>query len=206
MEQNSDSDESELGELGEYHATRLKLRLQLSKWENSFHAANGRAPVYEDKKVDRVFQSLRSQLRATELAWNTAKQNGMDDDEIMTMRSCSTWRSGGQSSLRSAGRDTFGTCLSSRSAMSRARSPGRRQSISEREKGENDLRKMNKSAMGSFRSGGGSSHRSKSAARAMGQRGGMKVPKGRAARRALESTAAGGVSGVGGAAAFGAGD
>ena len=97
MEQNSDSDESELGELGEYHATRLKLRLQLSKWENNFHAANGRAPVYEDKKVDRVFQSLRSQLRATELAWNTAKQNGMDDDEIMTMRSCSTWRSGGQS-------------------------------------------------------------------------------------------------------------
>ena len=82
MEQNSDSDESELGELGEYHATRLKLRLQLSKWENNFHAANGRAPVYEDKKVDRVFQSLRSQLRATELAWNTAKIEVLNNPKV----------------------------------------------------------------------------------------------------------------------------
>ena len=39
----SDSNESELGEGGEYYAERFKLRLQLRKWESDFVSAEGRA-------------------------------------------------------------------------------------------------------------------------------------------------------------------
>ena len=49
----SDSNESELGEGGEYYAERFKLRLQLRKWESDFVSAEGRAAVYEDKKLDK---------------------------------------------------------------------------------------------------------------------------------------------------------
>ena len=104
MEEDSESDESELGDFGEYYAKRMRLRLQLRRWEAKFVALHGRHSAYEDKKVDREYQSLRSQLRALELAWKTAIDGECCEDVG------STWRSGtgvsartGLSSRRSAG-------------------------------------------------------------------------------------------------------
>ena len=87
----SDSGSDDLGEGGLYYAERLKLRLRLRKWESDFVGRHGRAAVYEDKKLDKAYQQLRSQLRQTELAWRHR-----ESDEVYFGRAAdgSTSRSG----------------------------------------------------------------------------------------------------------------
>ena len=82
----SDSDE-DLTEAAEIYARRLQLRLQLRKWESRFLKTEGRPAVYEDKKIDRTYQTLRSQLRQTELSWLSVKQEGHSLKLIESMSS-----------------------------------------------------------------------------------------------------------------------
>ena len=112
-DEDTDSDD-DLGATGEYVGTKLRLRLQLSRWERAFAEQHGRSAHYEDKKLDAVYQRLRSELRAAELAWRAERQRELDD----TFREGSTARSSSHGGRRSS-------CYA-----------GRRGSIVEREKQE----------------------------------------------------------------------
>ena len=71
----SDPEESDrLGPEGVYYAQRLKLRLELRRWEGNFLAANEREPDYEDKKLNPRYQQLRSKLRQVEIEWRAQQQ------------------------------------------------------------------------------------------------------------------------------------
>ena len=75
----SSSDE-ELNDDAAYHARRTLLRLRLVRWEREFREAHKRSSTYEDKKLDRTYQQLKSELRQIELERRTAPDPPVDDD------------------------------------------------------------------------------------------------------------------------------
>lgn len=109
VDSDSDSD-FELDANSAYIATRYRLRLKLSAWERNFKAQHNREPAYEDKKLDTTYQSLRSELRRTELERRADVQRERETarEEGSTSRSGHSNRSGlsslthGQSSRHSS--------------------------------------------------------------------------------------------------------
>lgn len=144
QEADSDSDDG-LDDVSAEAARRLKLRLQLRSWEAQFVRAEGRAATYEDKKLDRSYQELRSHLRHSELAWAALKreqQQALDwEGDSLSSRSA---RSGGG--------------MSSRRTNSARNS--KRMSLAEREKMEGRLKAMRDTASFSQRTGRRSTSRS----------------------------------------------
>ena len=96
-DEDSDPESVGLDERTVETAQRMKLRLQLRAWEAHFRKHEGHAATYEDKKLDRKYQSLRSQLRQAELAWKAAQKERAALDELDDMMSS---RSGFSSSSK----------------------------------------------------------------------------------------------------------
>ena len=111
-----DSDEEGLDEANAQLATRMKLRLQLRRWEAQFVQTEGRAASYEDKKLNREYQQLRSQLRQAELEWRAFRQQQQALDDLTSLGSS---RSGGASSSRRGSGRSRTACASSRRSSSR---------------------------------------------------------------------------------------
>ena len=103
-DEDSDPESVGLDERTVETAQRMKLRLQLRAWEAHFRKHEGRAATYEDKKLDRKYQSLRSQLRQAELAWKAAQKERAALDELDDMMSSRSGFSSSSKRLMERGR------------------------------------------------------------------------------------------------------
>ena len=112
----ADSDaESEIAEEVTGTANRMMLRLQLRRWEAQFVKTENRTATYEDKKLDRTYQELRSQLRQAELAWRAARQQRAAYEDWDG--SMSSFSGGGHSSRRSSGHSSKRMTIGERERM-----------------------------------------------------------------------------------------
>lgn len=104
----SDSDEDEtLTEHEGVQARRLMLRMQLRRWETQFVQREGRAATYDDKKLDRPFQEMRSRMRRLDLEARAARMQDADAEAVLAMFGEDSSRSGGSGGATSRRRGSI---------------------------------------------------------------------------------------------------